>query len=277
MVNAVTFAQLYSEARGQLPSAFEAEQLFCHVTGWHRHDLPQMGGQAVPDALVQRLQGLCRRRTRGEPLQYLLGEWEFYGLPFFVGEGVLIPRADTETLVDAALAKAKSMGEGSLRILDLCSGSGAVAVALAHHLPKAHVTAVELSETAFCYLRRNIAANRVAVEAVRADLYRYVPEDSFDIITANPPYIPSGELPALQQEVRLEPATALDGGEDGLAFYRGIARGYHPHLKPGGLLAVEIGMGQAPAVAEIFTRFAYRDLEEHQDLNGVVRVLSGFR
>jgi len=272
VVSTVTFARLYALAREKLPSAFEAEQLFCHVTGWRRHDLPHMGGQAAPKELVRRLEDLCRRRSEGEPLQYLLEEWEFYGLPFHVGEGVLIPRADTETLVDAALACAEGCGEP--RILDLCSGSGAVAVALAHRLPSAHVTAVELSEGACAYLEKNIRRNGVPVRMVQADIFAYEPDGAVDILTANPPYIPSAELDTLQEEVRREPGMALDGGADGLRFYRGIAGRFCPHLREGGAVCLEIGMGQEEAVAEILQRAGCREIGQHRDLGGIIRVVT---
>ena len=273
MVAPPTWQQLYTLLRRGMPSDFEAEQLFCHVTGWHGYDLPRLGSQPAPPGQAERLEALLERRKKGEPLQYLLGEWEFYGLPFRVGEGVLIPRSDTEVLVDAA----RSFLSGYPRplLLDLCSGSGAVAVAVARHAPEARVIAVELSPAAFGYLEENIRLNGVAVQAILGDIYHYTPPLRVDIITANPPYIPSADLESLQEEVRREPSAALDGGSDGLDFYRGITRRYAPFLTPEGALCFEVGAGQAEEVAGIMAAQGYRQITTRNDLSGIPRVITG--
>lgn len=269
------YRELYAMAREQAPSSFEADQLFSHVTGWAPHSLPQTGGQPVPGKQRELLAALLARRAAGEPLQYLLGEWEFYGLPFTVGEGVLIPRADTELLVDAAIKIASRTGAAN--ILDLCSGCGAIAVALAHHLPKAAVTAVELSAEAFAFLGKNIARNNVRATAVCADVHEYIPPAPVDIITANPPYIPSGDFEALQTEVRREPRMALDGGGDGLDFYRAITARYKRYLSGNGALCLEIGQGQTASVLMLLAQHGYRDMETLRDLGGNTRVVIGYR
>lgn len=275
MVTGFTWAELYASLLEEMPTRFEAEQLFKHVTGWSVHDLPYMGDMPAPMSQVLQLADLRDRRIAGEPLQYLLGEWEFYGLPFTVGEGVLIPRADTETLVDVAL---ELLGDKPAPVvLDLCSGSGAVAVAIAHNVPAARVTAVELSGTAFDFLTKNIARNGVLVDAVQWDIYDYEPGEPQSLITANPPYIPSGDLAGLQREVQQEPALALDGGEDGLRFYRGILERYPAFLEPGGALCVEVGFDGASDVAELFGRAGLGDVAIYNDLSGIARVVTGLR
>lgn len=208
------------------------------------------------------------RRIKGEPLQYILGEWEFYSLPFVVGEGVLIPRPETELLVDLALKSATDKS----KIIDLCSGSGAIAVAIAKN-SGATVYALEKYPKAINYLEKNIALNNAKVEIIKEDLFNFSFDEKFDIILSNPPYIKSGDLASLQKEVQHEPMTALDGGEDGLIFYRHIA-GLSKHLNSGGKIMVEIGFDQAEEVQELFKREGLVT-EAHKDLNGVQRVIVG--
>ncbi len=214
------------------------------------------------------LKSAINRRINGEPLQYILGEWEFYSLPFFVGEGVLIPRADTETLVDLALKEIKPND----RVIDLCSGSGAIAISLAKN-SAAKVYALEKYEKALKYLEKNVALNNADVTVICEDIFKFNPQEKFDIIVSNPPYIKSNELSYLQKEVQFEPKTALDGGPDGLIFYRHIAT-FIKHLNVGGKIMVEVGFDQAQEVAEIFKN-AGLTVSIHNDLNGVQRVIIG--
>ena len=266
------YAELYRAASAVLPSAFEADLLFEAATGLRRYDLPLRGETLAPAEAEQALLALCTRRAGGEPLQYLLGEWEFFGLPFLVGPGVLIPRADTEILVETALALAPK--KSHLQVLDLCSGSGCVAVALAHSLPHAEVTAVELSAEAFFYLQKNIALNSVKVTAVKADIAEYTPLLAADIITCNPPYISIAEMGGLQQEVLREPHMALCGGEDGLDFYRLLAKRYVAQLAQGGVLCAEVGINQSRDVLAIFSAAGLTPIEIRSDFAGVERVVA---
>ncbi len=218
------------------------------------------------------LEDWISRRQKGEPLQYLLGEWEFWGLPFEVGEGVLIPQPDTEILVEQSLAAVRE--KEAPKILDLCAGSGCVAIALAHELPKASVTAVELYDSAFGYLERNVKLNSVAVTAVKADVLSAPPEKlqgEYDLIVSNPPYISFDERNELSAEVLFEPEQALFADQNGLAFYRAIAEHWVPLLKEGGTLAVEIGYRQSEAVRGIFSGY---DTEVHADYGGNDRVIT---
>jgi len=202
---------------------------------------------------------LVARRVAGEPLQYLLGAWEFYGLPFAVGPGVLIPRPETEMLVDITLQQKPET------VVDLCAGSGCVGLSIAHHLPHAQVHLVELSDAAMPYLRQNAA--RYPNATVHHD-------DAFnakclmlnaELVVSNPPYIATGELAGLQREVQHEPTMALDGGADGLAFYRKLAAHWLPRC---GMLAVECGDGQAEDIVRLFGGG-----EILQDFNGIGRVV----
>lgn len=226
----------------------------------------------LPGEAVVRLDGQAARRLQGEPLQYILGEWEFYSLPFEVGPGVLIPRPDTECLVEQALEYLK--GRPPQRIIDLCSGSGAVAVAIAHHAPQCSVTALEKEPEAFGYLERNIRRNHAGnVRAVCADLLDG-PRGlgPFDLIVSNPPYIRSKVIDTLEEPVKREPRTALDGGADGLDFYRAILSLWLPALRQGAAAMVEIGYDQA---GEVFALFAphFAHCACIQDYSGLDRVI----
>ncbi len=235
-----------------------------------RFEADQILGHAGQDAdLALRL---ATRRTKGEPLQYLLGEWEFYGLPFVVGPGVLIPRPDTEHLVDAALQFLKSHPRAA--VADLCAGSGCVGLAIQKNTPHCQVTLVEKSDEAFAYLQKNASVLAPKAKRVQADILAGG-FGQYDLIVSNPPYICKGLLPNLQTEVLYEPKMALDGGEDGLTFYRGIVKHWLPCLQKGGALMVEIGYDQAAAVTALFADAGLTDVKTIQDYGKNDRVIIG--
>lgn len=274
----ITYRQAYQTGQkllnGQTEApAFDAGQLFFAFLGKRRHELPLCGEEPAAGEAVSRFLLACRQRAEGVPLQYLLGTWEFYGLPFELGPGVLIPRPDTEVLVESALELLRERDQPA--VLDMCSGSGCIGVSIARHCREARVTAVELSGEAFVYLKKNIRINRVSIEAVREDARAYTPPRPLFLIVSNPPYIPRKDLPFLQREVRREPAMALDGGADGLDFYRLLASRYIQHLLPGGYLLVEVGRGQAEAVTELFRRGGLADVSRRRDYSGIDRVVWG--
>ena len=221
------------------------------------------------------LEPLVARRLTGEPTQYILGQWEFFGLPFYVGEGVLIPRPDTEVLVEKGLELIK--GVKNPRVIDLCSGSGCIAVAIKKHRPDALVTAVELYDQAAEYLSRNIALNNVDVEIKRADVLKPLKAEEwgkFDLILSNPPYIDGKAMTTLSAEVKAEPHTALFGGEDGLDFYRAIADSCLELLGVKGAVAVEIGFDQGKSAANIFKEKGFNTAVV-KDYGGNDRVIIG--
>ena len=220
---------------------------------------------------VKQTEELARRRINGEPLQYLLGEWEFYGLPFSVGEGVLIPRPETEMLVDCTLRFTD--GKKGLKIADLCSGSGCIAVTLALNTENCRVIAVEKSAAAFKYLKRNIERNHADVDARLGDAADF--SEKCDIVVSNPPYIKSSVIPTLAREVLKEPKAALDGGADGLFFYKTFARNAANMLKNGGKLLLEIGFDQAAEVENLLKTSGFSDVEIFKDLSGNDRVIIG--
>ena len=257
-------------------AAFECDQLMMHLLHLNKTELLLDSDRVLSATQEAALFALVERRRGGEPLQYILGEWEFYSLPFTVGPGVLIPRADTETLVDAALVCLA--GHAAPVVADLCSGSGCVAEAIAHCRPDAAVHAFELSEEALPYLHGNLVRNHIDnVTVSHRDVLAAPPAGLRpDLIVSNPPYIPAAELPNLQLEVRHEPEMALDGGEDGLLFYRAITARWLPLLSPGGAAAVEVGIGQADDVHALFTT-AGLDCTVREDMNGLPRVVAGLK
>lgn len=216
---------------------------------------------------------IINRRKKGEPIQYILGKWWFYESEFYVGKGVLIPRQDTETLVETAL---NLMGaKENLAVIDLCSGSGAIAISIAAKRKTANVVAVEKYKKAFKYLKKNIEHNKALnVTPIKADVLKK-PFGVYDIIVSNPPYITKTDMTSLSKEVKKEPETALFGGNDGLDFYRAISANWKTTLKKGGVLMFEIGIGQAEAVEQILKEEGFTDITKVCDLGGVQRVIFG--
>lgn len=249
-------------------SAYEAGEIFKETVG-----KPPLLCEAVSGEALSEMERLAARRAGGEPLQYLFGAWEFYGLRFFVGEGVLIPRPETELLAELSIGLMKRGG----KMLDLCSGTGCIAVAAAKNIPvPSEIYAVERYEAAFSYLQKNIAYHRAGVTPILGDALdpAVLPESDFDVIVSNPPYLTKAEMAALQREVRYEPETALYGGEDGLDFYRRLIPLWKGRLKKGGTLAVEVGDGQAAAVGAIFSASGLSP-ELLNDYQGIGRVVYG--
>ena len=220
----------------------------------------------------ERLEALLQRRVQGEPVQYLLHSACFMGLNFYVDSRVLIPRQDTETLVEAVIVALRQLEKP--RMLDLCAGSGAIGLSVKTLAPDADVTLADCSRDALEVVRENARRLGVDVEIRHGDLFRAVWHQKFDLIASNPPYIPTGDLPLLQREVQREPRLALDGGGDGLDFYRRIAADAPVHLNPGGSVYLEVGAGQADAVRALLTeRMECAEAGVINDLNGIPRVV----
>lgn len=254
-------------------AGFEARQIL-EFAGLSRMTIMTEPASDVSEDTAAKISEILAKRTSGYPLQYLLGEWEFYGLPFKVGEGVLIPRQDTETLVETVLDYLKTLPENERTVLDLCSGSGCIGITLAK-LANAKVTLVEKSENALFYLRENVRINGVEklCKVVSGDVLEENSDfGEFSVITSNPPYLTKKEMETLQKEVKFEPEMALYGGDDGLYFYRKIIPQYTKSLKPHGLFAVEIGDSMADEVAAIFTASGYspETVSDYVDIRRVV-------
>jgi len=223
--------------------------------------------------------GLIKRRISGEPVSYIRGRKEFWSLPFKVGPGVLVPRPDTEVLVERVKAQSSKLkGEEGLRILDIGTGSGNIAIALAKEFSKAQIIAIEVSEDALKYAIENAQLNEVLsqIEFIKADFYSYeLSAMSFDLIISNPPYIPTQTIETLGAGVKdFEPKLSLDGGADGLDFYRQIGKTVPSLLKSEGLLVVEIGEEQASAVSELFEKAGFNSIEVFKDYAGLPRVVT---
>lgn len=286
----MTVRALYDALRARLEeggveaAAFEADCLLEHFAGLSRGTRPLRNGEEAPEKVVVAALSAAARRTRGEPLQYLLGEWDFLDLTLEVGEGVLIPRPDTELLCETAADWLRNtpvpVSAPCMTALDLCAGSGCVALGTARLFPNVRVTAVELSELALPYLRRNCARYPAfQVTPVQGDVLHDAADfpDGWTAILSNPPYIPAADLPDLMPEVQREPRMALDGGGDGLAFHRVIASEWTKKLASGGFCAVEVGIGQAAAVAAIFRDAGLISVSVFRDLGGIERVVAGRR
>jgi len=231
---------------------FELESLFLAASGMRKSELLLRRSEPISNQIQSTLLQFISRRINREPLQYILGEWEFFGLRMFCGEGCLIPRPETEMLADIAIKNIPRNG----KFLDLCTGSGCISIAILNNRPDVTAVAVDISEKALEYARKNAKYHNISSDRltfIQADIYDYVPSDFFDFIVSNPPYIKSGDIEGLQPEVLHEPVIALDGGHDGLDFYKLIAKYYAKrYLNDGGCCAVEVGYDIADEVAAIF-------------------------
>ncbi len=282
---ATTYNNLYLDTRARLKKAgidaaqLEARELVCYAADKSREQLYRDMHLYVSAELEKRVADLVRRRLDGEPVAYIIGEWEFYGLPLNISQDVLIPRADTEVLAERAIEKARQAGEGA-RVLDLCAGSGCVGLAVAANVPACRAVLGELSEGALRICKQNVRRNNLNARVTCLSVDAMEPPASslwdFDVIVSNPPYIPTADIEGLDRSVKdFEPWMALDGGEDGLDFYRFIAAKWKTALRLGGTLIFEVGIGQAPAVEEILAMNGYEDIKTTMDSGEIWRVVEG--
>ena len=281
-----TYNDVYLKARRRLRAAgvgaydLEARLIVAHATGKTREELLSLSRFFISDnEAIEAVDDMIERRLSGEPVAYIVGEWEFYGLPLTIDETVLIPRVDTEVLAGEAIRLMKLRG-GKTRLLDLCAGSGAIGLAIAANVPDCRIVLADNSERALAICRVNMLRNRLSrnVTAISADALEAPPAllGTFDAIISNPPYIPTDDLINLDHSVRdYEPVTALDGGPDGLEFYRAIAKNWRILIKQGGHLAFECGIAQSHAVREILEDNGYFGIKTIIDTLGVERAIVG--
>lgn len=280
-----TVSRVYREGEAALEEAgvedadFDSLYLLEHFFSVDRTGLIMHADKAADAALCERFFAAIEERKGGKPLQYIVGKWNFMGLDFYVGEGVLIPRDDTEIVVEVAYDFLKNIKNP--KVIDLCSGSGAIAAAIAKQYPNSDVTAVELSDIAFDYLNKNIKLNNLTnIAAVHGDVTRLnerFADEAFDLVISNPPYIESDEIDTLQRELQFEPRMALDGGADGLYFYRIITEKWAEKVKHGGMLAFEVGEEQYEPVSKLLKDRNFANVTCRFDLQGFKRTLSGVR
>lgn len=282
-----TYNDVYLNTRRELRSAgiaahdIEARLIVSCATGKSREELVDSGNAFLTDVeILKNIDNMKNRRISGEPVAYIVGEWEFYSIPLVVSKAVLIPRVDTEVLAGAAInALAEKAGE-QIRVLDLCAGSGCIGLAVAANVPNCRVVLADKSEAALAVCRANMLKTNLSkmTMAVVADALLPPPSllGTFDMIVCNPPYIPTGQIAALDISVREhEPLDALDGGADGLKFYNAIAAYWTAIIKKDGFLAFECGVGQAEPLCGIMVENGLTNVETHFDTLGIERVVIG--
>ena len=280
-----TYNDIYFVVRNKLRESgveaygLEARTLLAAAAGKTTEQLLRDMYLYTSSEIETRAEEMLERRLKGEPLAYIAGSWEFYGLPFTVTPDVLIPRIDTEVLVACVVRAIRAFGMKG-RVLDLCCGSGCIACAVASELPAARVVAADISLPALDIARKNIKDNKLAsrIITIHADAKTWPPMSigSFDVIASNPPYISSEEILTLDSSVRdHEPLGALDGGTDGLDFYRAIIKYWTITLRPNGMMMFEVGEGQADAVKKMLLGAGYVAVQTVKDTLGVERVVIG--
>ena len=248
--------------------------LLCHATGLTRIQLITQAERTLSEGEAARLNHLVQRRLDGEPIAYIVGKREFFGLDFAVSDAVLIPRPDTELIVELAIERLPAQG----RLLDMGTGSGAIAVSVAHSRPDATVTALDLSEAALAVARANAAANGVPVRFLQSDWFGALqPDEGFALIASNPPYIAAGDDHLSQGDLRFEPAGALTDHADGLSALRIIIAGAPDYLLPDAWLLLEHGYDQAESVRALLAQHGYAEVQSWRDLGGIERVSGGRR
>jgi release factor glutamine methyltransferase len=251
--------------------ALETRILLTHAMGLTRVQLITQSERELTAAEAQRLSALFQRRVDGEPIAYIIGEREFFGLPFHVSPDVLIPRPETELLVELAVERLPQNG----RVLDMGTGSGAIAVSIAHTRTDARVTAIDVSASALAVAQQNAVRNAVNVVFLQSDWYDAADNRQFDVIAANPPYIVKDDVHLSQGDLRFEPIGALTDHADGLSALRTIIGGARQHLAPGGWVLMEHGYDQAAAVRELLLAQGFSDVQSWKDLASIERVTGG--
>lgn len=272
------FSQLYLDARrafmeieDQQTASLLARNLLCYVSGKSQEAIVADREKYACETVCDAMETAVKRILAGEPLAYVLGEWEFYGMTLYVDNNVLIPRDDTCAVTALAIKKGLFLDQNP-RILDLCTGSGCIGLAVANRVKDAKVTLADVSQEALAVAKKNVARHKLSarVSCVQADALTPAKAvlGKFDMIVSNPPYVTTAEMEELPHSVKaFEPHLALHGGEDGLAFYRAIVKNYTQVLKPGGYLCFEFGMGQGDAICALLERNGYTIIERAKDYN----------
>lgn len=276
----MTIFEAYNDCKRQLAAAgiedyvFESKQIIKHITGYTNAQILTKYTQTLNEFQQNNLTAIIKQRLIRYPLQYILRRWNFFGREFFVGPGVLIPRSDTETLIDVCLDSLN--GREKPRVLDLCAGSGCIGITIKCECAAADVTLVEKFDEALNYTVKNALHNNADVKIAQGDVLKTEgAEGVYDLIVSNPPYINDEDMKNLQPEVTFEPVTALAGGKDGLDFYRHIIKEYKTYLAKDGVMAFEVGINQANDVAKIMTENGFENVQTRKDYGEIDRVVFG--
>ena len=278
----MTIFEAYNSTKKKLEKAgiedfvFEAKQIIKHITGLNATQILTYYNRNLTEFQENNLVAIVHQREVRYPLQYIFGEWDFYGRSFYVGPGVLVPRADTETLIDGT----KEFLEGieNPEILDLCAGSGCIGITLAKEFEKSNVTLVEKYDEAIRYAEKNIIRNKADnANLLKGDIFDgFANDKTFDLIISNPPYIPENEMKEISPETKFEPETALLADDEGMEFYKAIIENYTSSLKTGGMMAFEVGFGESEKVAELLKTAGY-NVSIKKDLNNIERLVAGIK
>lgn len=279
----MTLQSIYTKIKDALNSSgiedsgFEAKLILKHYLGVSDAVLLTDYNREISKEQEAVIEKAVHKRKERYPLQYILGEWDFYKYTFKVGEGVLIPRSDTEILVEKAVEYLKNTKNP--QVLDLCAGSGCIGISIAKDYPHSTVTLVEKFDKAFRYLEQNIKLNDAKnAKALNGDVLKGDASDGiYDLIVSNPPYIPPNEMDIISPETNFEPETALLGGEDGMLFYKAIIENYKKSLKKGGMLGFEVGINEDEAVANLLKDALFKNITVTKDFNGINRVVTAIK
>ncbi len=264
------------EEAGIADVVFEAKQIIKHITGFSNAEILTKYNNQLTLFQQNNLTAIIKQRKVRYPLQYIFGEWSFYGGEFSVGPGVLVPRADTETVIDAALEFLKD--KENPQILDLCAGSGCIGITLAREKKDSNVTMVEKYPEAIRYCEKNIILNKTEnAKAVLGDIFEGAENtEKYDLIVSNPPYIPQSEMRLTSPETKFEPETALLAEDEGLEFYKAIIENYKKSLNKGGMILFEVGFKQAKVVKDLLSEAGFGNTLGKKDLNGIERAIYAF-
>lgn len=279
----MTIFEAYNTTKQKLKNAgiedyvFEAKTIIKHLTGLTNNQILSCFSNPLTEFQQNNLTAITRQREIRYPLQYILGEWGFYKYSFKVGVGVLIPRSDTEVLVEKCSEFLKDKAKP--KVLDLCAGSGCIGISLACDYPDSAVVLVEKYDEAIRYIVQNIEFNKAYnTLCLQGDIFTGDANDGqYDLIVSNPPYIPPSEMKITSPETKFEPEKALLGGEDGLDFYRAIIQNYKNSLKSGGMLAFEVGINEAQKVSQLLSDAKFTQITVIKDLNGIERVVTAIK
>lgn len=279
----MTIFEAYNTSKKRLEAAgvedfiFEAREIIKHITGLSAAQILTSYNRKLSQFQENNLIAILHQREVRYPLQYIFTKWGFYGREFFVGPGVLVPRADTETVIEASTEYLKD--KESPKILDLCAGSGCIGITLAKEIENSKVLLVEKFQEALSYTNKNIEYNKAEnATAIMGDIFEGAGADGeYDLVVSNPPYIPEEEMSIISPETKYEPETALLARDGGMEFYKAITEKYFDSIKSGGMICFEVGFNQSERVAEILKNTGFTNITVKKDLNEINRVVSGIK